>query len=257
MERGERRLVLYPTLSPDVGERLMASRSGLSLDRLRDESELSHRSCKWIGSGEHVDQEHLALVRSTVRTVADECGFPSKMALPVQQDFDRRLGTVLLDVLGVMPVHAAKRGMWVFLSCVVLPELARWRYDSKDFNRDRYLGGDRDVLRSRWWRAWSLGPDLSFAPKGRTPLVEDEFTSIMERPTIGYTPRLAAAVRDCIWRHEKHVGSQRPVFTRGLTRRLVSEKVFRSFDDLPDHELAEALDVMAKDVRQSIRKAAK
>lgn len=256
MEHAERETLLYPTLSPELGEALVASRAGLSLEQLREASDVSHRSSKWIGSGEPVDTEHLTMVRSAVRAVADECDFPAKMNLASQQDFDRRLGTVLLEVLDVMPVHASKRGMWVFLSCVVFPELAPWRY-KPPLLRDRFLGGDRDLLRSRWWRAWSLGPDLTATPKGRTPLVEDEFTSIMERPTIGYTPRLAAAVRDCIWRHERHVGDQRPVFTRGLTRRLVSEKVFRSFDDLPADELADALDAMAKDVRQSMRRVAK
>ena len=203
------------------------------------------------------DESAINSVRERVREIADECGFPMEMNLQTQQHFDRQLGTELLQIINVAPVFAAKREMWTFLSCVVLPELAPWRYTSDEVHKDRVLGGDRDLLRSRWWRAWSLGPDLTFAPKNRTPLREDEFTSIMERPAIGYTPRLAAAARDCIWRHENHVGNRRMTFTRGLTRRIVSERTFRMLDLLSDEELSDVLDDMAREVRKSLAEADK
>lgn len=240
------KVTVYPSLSRDIGERLMVSYEGEPLDAVRDVSQLGHPSSTWIGDGQRVTENDLADLRETIRTLADECGFPNSIARSRQVEFDRRLGTELHRRVVVPEFYAAQSGMWVFLSCVVFPELAHWRYPGT-VHRDRFLGGDRDLLRSRWWRAWSL-EDLTFAEPGCTPLGEDEFTNIMERPTIGYTPKLSRAVRDCIWRHEGACNGQRMTFTRGLTRRIVSERAFRSFDGLSAETLAEELDMLADEV---------
>jgi len=248
---------VFPSITTDLDERLLNDNRGKSLLELRDGSALSHPKQFAVSALQLADESTIDAVRERVREIADNCGFPEEMNLKTQQDFDRQLGTELLQLVNVASVFAAKREMWTFLSCVVLPELAPWRYAPDAVHKDRVLGGDRDLLRSRWWRAWALGPDLTFAPKNRTPLREDEFTSIMERPAIGYTPRLAAAVRDCIWRHESHVGNRRMTFTRGLTRRIVSERTFRALDLLDDKDLNEVLDGMAREVRRSISEADK
>ena len=257
---GDLDVLVYPSLRADFASQLMAAHIGRSLESIRESSQLGHPSATWIGDGRRVTEEELAQLRDQLRELADNSGFPEPMQRnSAAIDFDRKLGTLLNELIDVPPFYASQPGMWMFLSCVVVPELAYFRYNN-DPHESRYNGSDRDLLRSRWWRAFCLGPDLndvSSAPPGCSPLTEDEFTSIMERPAIGYTPRLATAVRDCIWRHESHVGNRRMTFTRGLTRRIVSERTFRTLDLLDDKDLNEVLDGMAREVRRSLSEADK
>ena len=254
---GDSDVLVYPSLRVDFASQAMASHIGRSLESIRESSQLDHPSATWIGDGRRVTEEELAQIRDELRELADNSGFPEPMSRnSAAVDFDRKLGTLLNELIDVPPFYAAQPGMWMFLSCVVVPELAYFRYNN-DPHESRYNGGDRDLLRSRWWRAFCLGPDLNDAPPGCPPLAEDEFTSIMERPNIGYTPSLAAAVRDCVWRHDKQSKGRRMTFTRGLTKRLVVEMRFRSFDDIPPNDLADELDLMAAEVLTAMKEAGK
>ena len=257
---GDLDVLVYPSLRADFASQLMAAHIGRSLESIRESSQLGHPSATWIGDGRRVTEEELAQLRDQLRELADNCGFPEPMQRnSAAIDFDRKLGTLLNELIDVPPFYASQPGMWMFLSCVVVPELAYFRYNN-DPHESRYNGSDRDLLRSRWWRAFCLGPDLndvSSAPPGCSPLTEDEFTSIMERPNIGYTPSLAAAVRDCVWRHDKKSKGRRMTFTRGLTKRLVIEMAFRSFDDISPNDLAGELDLMASEVLAAMKEAEK
>lgn len=206
------------------------------------------------GEYDRVDLDVISKVQREVREVCDTHGFPIAMtAAPDKNAFDAALGTVIFKYVQVPELLAAREGMWRYLSTLVLPEVALWRYHRRPLNAvntQRYLGHpDRDVLRSRWWRAWSLGPDLTEVPAGRTPLGEDEYTSIMERPTIGYSRELAQGVRDCIWRWEPLTSKQRvsrPLFTRALTRLLILDLHSIDYSGFSREHLAAALDELAE-----------
>lgn len=248
-------LLVVPGITLNIAAEHMHVLLSNDLSSVRAGSALSHNAQTAPQTMDLMPEQGIEAIRSSIRRLADDFGFPGRLGLQVQQSFDRALGTLLLRVIAVPPKLAAGSSMWRFLSCVVLPELSMWRFDGESTHSSRFLGGDRDLLRSRWWRAWSLGPDLTFAPEGCEPLGEDEFTSIMERPTIGYSPPLAGAIRDAIWRHQPHLNGSRMMFVRALAARMISERQFRNFDVLDAEELAVELDRMAGQIHSAMRDA--
>ena len=248
-------LLVVPGIPEHIAAEHMHGLLSDDLVSVRARSALSHTAQTAPQTMRLMSEDDIELIRTSIRNLADVHGFPDPLARQGWQRFDRALGTRLLEVITVPPKLAAESSMWRFLSCVVLPELSMWRFDGGATHSSRFLGGDRDLLRSRWWRAWSLGPDLTLAPAGCEPLGEDEFTSIMERPTIGYSPRLAGAIRDAVWRHELELNGSRMMFVRALAARVISERQFRNFDVLDSDELAMELDRMAVQIHAAMRDA--
>lgn len=247
---------------PEISDELARDRVSAMLQWVNEDDLVKLRSASRLdlegmsdppGEFEGVDDDILERVRDEVRVVADEHGFPAAMTVGQRNSFDAQLGTILFKQVRVPELLAARPGMWRFLSTVVLPEVAFWRYlrnPLSSVNPDRYLGHpDRDVLRSRWWCTWALGPDLTKVPDGRTALGEDEYTSIMERPSIGYSQDLAIGVRHCIWRWEPEIELRRlnrPLFVRALTRQLILDLQSIDYSGLTPADMAEHLDELAQ-----------
>ncbi len=236
--------LVYPRLPREVGRAVLARSANAEPIDLRPLGALSHPAAAPAPTGGNpasVDQ--IEKVQQAVRDVAHAAGFPRPLS-GHEQAFDRPCGTVLYETMSIVPADAAAEDVWSFLSLIVLPEIGPWRFPNR--LEERMLGRPRNVLRRLWWRAWSIGPDLEFAPQGCTPLGEDEFVGIMERPSIGGNPRIARAVRDAIWRLES---GMRPVArseaTRELTRRFRAFLSYICVDALSDEELAALLDEAA------------
>jgi len=92
----------------------------------------------------------------------------------------------------IVPADAAEPGVWAFLCCVAVPDLACWRFPGR--TRERLLGGPRNALRRLWWRAYVLDRGSREGLSGR--LGEDETVQIMERPTLAGNPRVATTLAD-------------------------------------------------------------
>jgi len=131
-------------------------------------------------------------IRGGVLAIAEEHGFPHRMKAkdPSLSEFDVKVGNFLLNSLSISPADAGMEETWNFLTLVLLPDVAAWRFQNKSKNPeyDRWLGRPRNVFRKAWWRAYCLGPDLN------ATLGEDEGVNIMERPTFGLNPLLARAI---------------------------------------------------------------
>ncbi|WP_156119447.1 DUF6339 family protein [Corynebacterium humireducens] len=131
-------------------------------------------------------------IRSGVLSIAEEHGFPHrrKDKDPSLSAFDVKVGNFLLNSLSISPADAGMEETWNFLTLVLMPDVAAWRFQNptKNPEYDRWLGRPRNVFRKAWWRAYCLGPDLN------ATLGEDEGVNIMERPTFGRNPSLARAI---------------------------------------------------------------
>ncbi|MBF4552500.1 hypothetical protein [Corynebacterium suicordis] len=123
--------------------------------------------------------------------MATTLGFPD---LPIagahKSVFDRAAAGILDDGLSILPAEAASEDVWNFITLVLLPDVAKWRYPNKDKNPtyERWLGSDRNVFRKLWWREATLGRELS------NQLGEDQVVAIMERPRLGGNGDLARAI---------------------------------------------------------------
>lgn len=137
-------------------------------------------------------REYLADLRRGVVRIARDFGFPYRtdQKSPRLSEFDAALGNFLLESLKITPAEAGVDEIWNFLTLVLLPDIAAWRYPNRknvaDF--DRWIGKRRNVLRKAWWRAYCLGPELNLL------IGEDEGVAVMERPTFGANPSLARAI---------------------------------------------------------------
>ena len=140
--------------------------------------------------------------------------------------------------MDIVPADAAHGGVWTFLACVVLPDVAVWRFP--DRNEERLLGTPRNTFRRRWWRAYVLDGARS-RPNDRKvvdELGEDEVVQVMERTALAGNPRLARRV--CVTFLElaaraPQVG--RMEVMRDAAKRLIRLTPFVAFDSLGDQAL--------------------
>ena len=200
----------------------------------------SDAACSPTG-GLPVPKDHLRSLQTTLRELCDEFGFPEPLPASRQGEFDRICGTILRRDMSIVPADAAEEGVWSFVTLVLVPELAPWRFPSR--HEDRLLGKPRNTLRRLWWRAHVLGPDLTWVPPGCTPLNEDESVQIMERPTIAKSGRLAQQLKQVLWRLEmKGFKGNRAEVLRDVIKLIRAERSHIAIDAMHNSVLAVYLD---------------
>lgn len=234
--------LLYPRLEPAVARRLRAEREPLSLAELEGLGTVAHPDAAPAPTGGHpVEDARLRELQGRIRSVARQAGYPE--TLKGAQTFDRPCGHELFTTMGIVTADAADEGVWSYMSLVLVPEIGPWRFP--DRAEERILGRPRNVLRRLWWRAWALGENLDVAPAGCTPLGEDEFVQIMERPSLGGNQRTARSIRDALWRAEAgSMAVARSELMRQLARRLRAARSHIALDVLTDAQLRELLDAL-------------
>lgn len=233
---------LYPRLDAHRAALLVQAQQGLSLAELQmcGASHHSDAACSPTG-GLPVPETHLRDLQATLRGLCDDFGFPSALKTSKQAEFDRVCGTILRRDMRIVPADASEEGVWSFVSLVLVPELAPWRFPSR--HEDRLLGKPRNTLRRLWWRAHVLGPDLTWVPPGCTPLNEDESVQIMERPTIAKSARLAQQLKQVLWRFEsKGFGGNRAELLRDVIKLIRAERSHIAMDAMHNSVLAAYLD---------------
>jgi hypothetical protein len=141
----------------------------------------------------------------------------------------------------LIPAEATAGGMWSFLSLVLLPDVAAWRYP--DRNQYRFIGSDvmittsnRHVFGRLWVRAYVFGPDLL------AWLIEDNFEGIFGRPAFGGNVRTARAIAAAMVQvlAERRVANSQELL-RDAMKRLRRLAYIVSFNGLDDGELSALL----------------
>jgi Family of unknown function (DUF6339) len=184
-------MLLYPRLPAPTARILVDEIGGVDLSELRSDSATRHPACTYSPTGgNRVDERHIVDLRDMLREIAETCGYPADVGPSDRVRFDRAAAEVLHSRMGIVPADAAEPGVWAFLTCVVVPELACWRFPRR--TSERLEGGPRNTLRRLWWRAHLLdtgGENLV------SRLGEDELVQIMERPeSVMGNPRVARAL---------------------------------------------------------------
>jgi hypothetical protein len=236
---------LYPRLPRAAAVQLLREREASSLEALAAQSEIAHISAAPNAVGGKVASEsQLQIVRQLVRDLAADFGFPGPLSPARQAAFDRECGTILYSSMGILTADAGSDEVWSFLTLVLLPELSPWRFPSR--LEERQIGGVRNALQRLWWRAWSLGPDLTWVPQGAIPFGEDDYVQVMERPRIGRNQRVARALQLTVWRTDHAAqGLSRSALMRQLTVRLLAQRSHIALDALSTDELGNLLERLA------------
>lgn len=162
--------------------------------------------------------------------------------LPAQvAAFDLALGRTLHDSLEIIPADAAHTETWSFLTLIVLPDIAVFRFP--DMHVDRLIGGQRNVLRRPWIRQEVLGDLLHSADR---PLGEDELVGLFERTRLARNRALIRRLAVAIM--EYHGISSRSEWVRELNKRVTFASGPRLLDALSDAEL----DALIRDAKTAV-----
>jgi hypothetical protein len=243
----------FPRLSTHHALEVLREVVGMTVEQLeqRASSQLDEATFYPLASS-RVTESDLDSVRSLIKGIATDYGYPVRQQPARRREFDQALSERLHVEIPMMKADAADNDVWSFVSLKLCPDVALWRYPSRsepgadvaDGDIDRLLGGVRHVFGRLWWRAEILGGPVSAA------LLEDEAVGLLERPTIGGYPLLAraVAVRQLALVEELRGEKRQDVF-RDAMKRLrrvmgqVSVYVLQSadLDELIDAIFAEAV----------------
>lgn len=227
----------YPRLPDAVAAELLGELTGLPHGDLIERSALAHRACSFYPTRTaEVTSDQLQALQTEVRDVATDCGYPTSggKGSPALREFDQRCCRLLFEQMDIVVADAASAGVWSFLSLVLLPDVAFWRFPNQRELEDyeRLLGRPRNVFRRLWWRAHNVGVDLG------PQLLEDEAVGILERSAIGGNPAIAQAIaREHLRRTSSDLPIQRTELLRDAMKRVRRLAAIVSLGGLELHDL--------------------
>ena len=243
-------MLLYPRLLKSDEKRLAARLATMSIENAREESSTEHPDAVYAATGGHrVRKGDLELLQTAMRELAQQCGYPEQPDDQQRRRFDATSGQLLYEKMQISPAEAAHPGVWIFMACVLLPDVVRWRFPgaADRTSEDRFLWksrGVRNTFGRVWWRAYIL-----YQPETENPfellylLGEDELVQIMERPGIAGSPALAKQIcRSFINVSITATGIARSDLLRDAMKRLRRLLVMTSFDALEEAVLQELVD---------------
>jgi len=230
----------FPRLQRETARQLLADYSEKSIPSLADRSSIESEKSYWYPtapSGQRATAEMLKAFQSTMRDIATKHGYP---AVPSQKDrarvqFDRDVVPEILAVAPLLPAEAANEAVWSFLSLVVVPDVALWRWPNtrQKYDYERILGYPRNVFRRLWWRAYTFG---SGADSVGHLLLEDEAVAILERTSVGGNRVLARAIAE-IHVHRFQTAGKRTDLLRDAMKRIRRLHAFVAFHALTEGEI--------------------
>ena len=234
--------VTYPRLPSAVAKALLREQRELPVEELGCGIVTSHPKQEWHPTvPARVTKKALSELRSTVLDISYDHGFPEPQPRGSHTLFDRELAIYLSEQMNLVPAEAAVGGIWSFISLVLLPDVAAWRYP--DRHQQRFIGSDtmigtsnRHVFGRLWARAYVFGPDL--LPR----LIEDNFEGILGRPTFGGNIRVARAIAATMVRvtAERRVTNSQELL-RDALKRIRRLAYIVSFNGLEGDELRDLI----------------
>lgn len=204
---------------------------------LREDAALRHDDAAPIAvGGQPVKEERVRALQERIRGIAEGYGYPHRFTRPVGTPFDQKVTRVLHETMAIVPADAASEEVWNFLSLVVLPDVAVWRWPGRADNR--LLGHPRNVFRRLWWRAEVVGSDLIDVPGG---LGEDELVNIMERTSLAADVRLARALGRAVHTLADIGGVARSEIMRDAGKRMLRLQSVLCFELMDDEAIASSV----------------
>ena len=88
-------------------------------------SSIGHTAVQYYETGSKVSEGDLEKLQSDVRSYAKKFGYPNPAGEQDLRSFDTECGQLLHESLKLHPSEASHLEMWVFLTCVLLPDVVR------------------------------------------------------------------------------------------------------------------------------------
>jgi len=252
---------LYPKISLAYAEKLAVERSGLAINVLRELSTVNDPRCYFSATGgNRIPNDILNQIQLTVRSCAERHGYPNQVNDEVSRSFDIECGIICFEKMYLHPSEASNLELWSFMTCVLLPDIVRWRFPGETTSIERFIGSDRGLRRNTygrlWWRSYLLrSPELNNPYIYIHSLFEDDLVQITERNSIAASPTLIR--KFCKIYLEMLDGSPdipRRSIIREATKRLRRLLSFINYDALDYKALSKAIEIVFLQTITSLEK---
>ncbi|MFB7616001.1 DUF6339 family protein [Kitasatospora sp. NPDC056181] len=253
---------LMPQLLPVAIDELYSEHRGEEPETLAGRAAVTHPAMYYAATGgSRLPVDRLAALRNAIVAKAVENGYPTVSGRPpgrrAAARFDMDVAQILYQEAGIMPAEALSPQLWAFLSLVVMPDVAAWRFPG--FNPRRVTGRDitRHVFGRLWWRAHLVGGarlDREDLFDALAVLGEEAFDQVFARRTsIGASSHLVCGILR-VWQEfdipEDEEVADRTVF-RDFLKRILRLRAFVSFDALGEAELDDELRTLVAESLQA------
>ncbi|WP_329437822.1 DNA cytosine methyltransferase [Streptomyces canus] len=253
---------LFPRLLPAAAAELADTARRSTLEELRLRADYSHPALFYAATGGmRVPQTRLREIREAILGVATDHGFPHTPLGRSVSGFDVPVAEILHRDAGIIPAEAVVGDLWAFLSLIVMPDVAAWRFPKLHPERVQGVDVTRHVFGRLWWRA-HLVHDHD-APREDlyallAVLSESAFDQIYgRRVSLGASPHL---VRSIIRVWEAADIPTTEVSERNLLRdflmRLIRLRAFVSFESLEAEDLDDELRAALAESLHTLTRAA-
>ena len=195
------------------------------------------------------DGEELRSLREEGLTLARQAGYPERCET---RPFDEEC-TILLathPLLQEVGGEALRRDCWSGITCLVLPDVAAWRFG---LNVERFRGGIRNTFQRLWLRGSILdkgeeaGEDRWLYVREMT---EDALVALLERPGIAADARLSRAIADRWVAWSRKVEGGMEALFRAVMKRISATNEVRLLASLDGRQLERWLEETFQQVHE-------
>ncbi len=254
-------MLLYPRLPLTVARKVATEYSSQSIEHLLNLSGVNHPTISYSPTGgNRVTESYLQEIYKRMRDTACNYGYPRPVDDLRARGFDASSGQILHEMMDVTPAEASNQGIWAFASCIMWPDIVRWRFpgNTDGTSQDRFIGGRRNTFGRVWWRAYILRqPDKENPYEMLTFLGEDELVQITERPSLAGSSSLVKEICRTFLDITNQSSSGMPrsrLLLRDVMKRLRRLLPMTSFDALDERTLTYVIDEVFKSSIQSLNK---
>ncbi|GAB4281103.1 MAG: hypothetical protein Kow0080_34510 [Candidatus Promineifilaceae bacterium] len=250
--------LLYPRLPLAIAVRLVSERSSMTISDLAKISGTEHTAVQYYETGSKVSKGDLKKIQSDVRICAGKFGYPDPSGEQNLRSFDTECGQLLHQSLKLHPSEASHLEMWAFLTCVLLPDVVRWRFPGDATTEERFIGSDRGLRRNTfgrlWWRSHLMHQPNSDNPYEFFDLLhEDDLVQITERNSIAASRTLIAVfVQAFIKALTEHQDIPRRELMRETVKRVRRYLSFIAFDLLDEKQIRILVDTLFEQTAEAL-----
>jgi len=145
--------------------------------------------------GNRIPSDILVKLQKSIRDCAKNHGYPNLVNDEISRNFDIECGIICFEEMHLYPSEASDIEVWAFMTCILLPDVVRWRFPGNTTAVERFVGSDRGLRRNAfgrlWWRSYLLRqPHLMNPYYLISSLYEDDLVQITERNSIAASPKL-------------------------------------------------------------------
>jgi hypothetical protein len=222
----------------------------MAISDLAKISSIGHTAVQYYETGSKVSEGDLEKLQSDVQSCAQKFGYPNPAGEQDLRSFDTECGQLLHESLKLHPSEASHLEMWAFLTCVLLPDVVRWRFPGDATTEERFIGSDRGLRRNTfgrlWWRSYLMHqPNLDNPYEFFDLLHEDDLVQITERNSIAASRKLTAVfVQAFVTAVAEYEDIPRREIMRETIKRVRRLLSFVAFDLLDEKQIRALVDTL-------------